>query len=238
MYKVVFCIFFQLEISNIWTEEKNVMFSFTGLVLDALLQIRLEQSLKGLHLVVTRTSSPSVQDGISGSVTATMDLRESIKNQTDVALGITRQLLLNEGKNKNMVYSIAAVHPRGSKGHTQDEMLTFLKSKSTDQLNDLADGSPSGGPCLSYANGVWVEKSLPVKVSFKQVLDNADRAVLKQVDFKAKYEEARCEVNFWAEKETRGLIKDLLLHGTVGSYTCKDHPCKCLILQRRLGPEF
>lgn len=54
MYKVVFCIFFQLEISNIWTEEKNVMFSFTGLVLDALLQIRLEQSLKGLHLVVTR----------------------------------------------------------------------------------------------------------------------------------------------------------------------------------------
>lgn len=164
-----------------------------------------------------------------------MDLRESIKNQTDVALGITRQLLLTEGKNKNMVYSPLSIHvvlslivAGSTKGHTLDEMLTFLKSKSTDQLNDLAsnllplvfaDGSPSGGPCLSYANGVWVEKSLPVKASFKQVLDNAYRAVLNQVDFKAKYEEARCKVNFWAEKETRGRIKNLLLPGTVGSYT-------------------
>lgn len=182
------------------------------------------------------TFSPAVQDGISGSFTATtMDLRESIKNQTDVALGITRQLLLTEGKNKNMVYSPLSIHvvlslivAGSTKGHTQDEMLTFLKSKSTEQLNDLAsnliplvlaDGSPSGGPCLSYANGVWVEKSLPVKASFKQVLDNAYRAVLEQVDFKDKYEEARCEVNSWAEKETRGLIKDLLPRGTVGSYT-------------------
>ncbi|KAK9926466.1 hypothetical protein M0R45_023696 [Rubus argutus] len=164
-----------------------------------------------------------------------MDLRESIKNQTDVALGITRQLLLTEGKNMNMVYSPLSIHvvlslivAGSTKGHTQDEMLTFLKSKSTEQLNDLAsnliplvlaDGSPSGGPCLSYANGVWVEKSLPVKASFKQVLDNAYRAVLEQVDFKDKYEEARCEVNSWAEKETRGLIKDLLPRGTVGSYT-------------------
>ncbi|XP_062028055.1 serpin-ZX-like isoform X2 [Rosa rugosa] len=177
--------------------------------------------------------SPSVQDGILGSLTATME--ESIENQTDVALRITKKLLLTKGKDKNMVYSPLSIHvvlsliAAGSKkGYPQDEMLKFLKAKSTEQLNDLAlkliplvfaDGSPSGGPCLSLANGVWVEMSLPVMASFKQVVENAYKAVLKQVDFMTKSEEARCEVNSWAEKETRGLIKDLLPPGTVDSTT-------------------
>lgn len=44
------------------------------------------------------------------SFTASEDLRKSIKNQTDVALGITKQLLMTLGKDKNMVYSPLSIH--------------------------------------------------------------------------------------------------------------------------------
>ncbi|CAI9267237.1 unnamed protein product [Lactuca saligna] len=36
----------------------------------------------------------------------------------------------------------------------------------------FADGSQSGGPRLSFANGVWVEQTLSLKPSFKQVVDD------------------------------------------------------------------
>lgn len=176
--------------------------------------------------------SLSVQNGISGSLTAMRDLIESVRNQSDVALRITKELLLTKGKDKNMIYSPLSIHvvlsliaAGSTKGHPlHDEMLKFLKSRSIEQLNELAsnlvplvfaDGTPSGGPSLSFSNGVWVETSLPVKASFKEVLDNAYKAVLKKVDFRTKPEEARCEVNSWVEKVTRGLIKDLLPYETV-----------------------
>lgn len=130
-----------------------------------------------------------------------MDLRESISNQNDVSLSLTKHLLLTEGKDSNLVYSPLSIHvvlsliAAGSKGPTLDQLLTFLKSKSCDHLNSFAselvavvfaDGSPSGGPRLSFANGAWVDKSLPLKPSFKQVVDTAYKAALNQVDFQTK----------------------------------------------------
>lgn len=168
------------------------------------------------------------------SFTASEDLRKSIENQTDVALGITKQLLLTLGKDKNMVYSPLSIHVvlsmivAGTKDHFQDKLLLFLKSKSIDELNDLAsnvyplvfaDGASSGGPRLSFANGIWVEESCPIKPSFKEVVDNGYRAALKQVDFKAKYEQVRCEVNSWADKQTNGPIKEIIPQGLVDSDT-------------------
>lgn len=163
-----------------------------------------------------------------------MDLRESISNQTDVALGITKQLLLTEGKDSNLVFSPLSIHvvlsliAAGSKGPTLDQLLSFLNSKSNDQLNSLAsqlvavvfaDGSPSGGPRLSFANGVWLDKSLSLKPSFKQVVDTVYKATLDQVDFQTKAAEVTSIVNSWAEKETSGLIKEVLPSGSVDSTT-------------------
>lgn len=130
-----------------------------------------------------------------------MDLRASIANQTDVGLGITKQLLQTEGKDKNVVYSPLSIHvvlsliAAGSKGPTQEQLLSFLKSKFAGDLNSFAselvavifsDGSPSGGPRLSFANGIWVDKPLPLKPSFKQVVETAYKAALNQVDFQTK----------------------------------------------------
>ncbi|KAF3446231.1 hypothetical protein FNV43_RR11410 [Rhamnella rubrinervis] len=163
-----------------------------------------------------------------------MDLRENISNQNDVSLSLTKHLLLTEGKDSNLVYSPLSIHvvlsliAAGSKGPTLDQLLTFLKSKSSDHLNSFAselvavvfaDGSPSGGPRLSFANGAWVDKSLPLKPSFKQVVDTAYKAELSQVDFQTKAVEVIHEVNSWAEKETSGLIKEVLPDGSVDSTT-------------------
>ncbi|KAH7523995.1 serpin-ZX [Ziziphus jujuba] len=163
-----------------------------------------------------------------------MDLRESIRNQNDVSLSITKSLLLTEGKDSNLVYSPLSLHvvlsliAAGSSGPTLDQLLSFLKSKSSDQLNSFAselvgivftDGSPSGGPRLTFANGVWVDKSLPLKPSFEHVVDTAYKAALNQADFQKKAPEVIHEVNSWAEKETSGLIKEVLPDGSVDSTT-------------------
>jgi len=91
-----------------------------------------------------------------------------------------------------VVLSIIAA---GSEGPTQQQFLDFLGSKSIDHLNFfvsqlvfaiLKDGAPAGGPRISFVDGVWVEKSLSLQPSFKQIVSNRYEANLSSVDFKNK----------------------------------------------------
>ncbi|CAK7347610.1 unnamed protein product [Dovyalis caffra] len=163
-----------------------------------------------------------------------MDLRESIRIQTDVALTLSKHILLTESNYSNLVFSPLSIQvllsliAAGSKGSTLEQLLSFLKSKSSDHLSSFSsellavvfiDGSASGGPRLKFANGVWVDKLLSLKPSFKQVVDNAYKAATNQVDFQTKAVEVTNEVNTWAEKETNGLIKEVLPSGSVDSTT-------------------
>ncbi|KAK6245314.1 Serpin domain - like 2 [Theobroma cacao] len=163
-----------------------------------------------------------------------MDLRESIRRQTDVTLSLTKHVLQTEAKDSNLAFSPLSIHvvlsmiAAGSTGPTLDQLLSFLKSASNDHLGSFsselvsvvfADGSPAGGPRLSFANGVWIDKSLPLKPSFKLVVDNVYKAASNQVDFQTKAVQVAGEVNLWAEKETSGLIKQLLPPGSVDGST-------------------
>ncbi|CAI9116611.1 OLC1v1017805C1 [Oldenlandia corymbosa var. corymbosa] len=158
-----------------------------------------------------------------------MDVRDLISNQNDVSLTLAKRVILTEAKETNSVFSPLSLHvvlgliAAGSDGPTKDQLLSFLKSKSTDELNSLssqlvttvfADGSPSGGPRLSFANGVWIDQSMSLKPSFKKVADDVYKAASKQVDFQHKVAN---EVNAWSEKATNGLIKDILPPGSVDS---------------------
>ncbi|KAL6204507.1 hypothetical protein ACLB2K_021774 [Fragaria x ananassa] len=135
-----------------------------------------------------------------------MDIREAISSQTNVALELTKHLFLTEFKGKNMVFSPLSLHfalsliASGTKGPCLEQFLSFLKSRSTHHLNSLAhdivtfvlaNASPDEndiirgpGPRLSFANGVWVDKSLPFKPDFKHLVDIAYMAALEEVDFK------------------------------------------------------
>ncbi|KAJ0577790.1 putative Serpin family protein [Helianthus annuus] len=162
-----------------------------------------------------------------------MDLQQSISNQTHVSTTLTTHLL-SKNPNTNVVFSPLSIHvvlslvAAGSKGQTLDQLLGFLKTKGVDDLNTLssqlvslilADGSPSGGPRLCFANGVWVEKTLDLKPSFKEIVDTVYKAASNQVDFQTKAAEVTNEVNSWAEKQTNGLIKQVLPADAVNSST-------------------
>lgn len=110
-----------------------------------------------------------------------MDLKENIRNQTKVALEITKKLLQTEGKDKNMVYSPLSIHivlsliAAGTKGPTLDQFITVVKSRSIYHINSvtldlvasvLADGSSDVGLRLSFTNCLWVDKSCPFKPPF------------------------------------------------------------------------
>ncbi|KAK1407518.1 hypothetical protein QVD17_39134 [Tagetes erecta] len=152
------------------------------------------------------------------------DLQQSIKNQTQVSTTLATRLLSHNFPDSNVVFSPLSIHvvlsilAAGSKGPLLDQLLAFLKANTATDLNSLysrlvplifADGSPNGGPRLSVANGVWVHKTFPVKPSFKEIVDNTYKATCNQVDFQNK-EEVANEVNLWAEKQTNGLIKNVI----------------------------
>lgn len=127
-----------------------------------------------------------------------------------------------------------------TKGPNLDQMLSFLKSSSIDELNDhastliplvFADGSQNGGLRLSLANGIWLDKSVLVKPCFKQVMDTAYKATLHNVDFKTNPH----EVNSWAKKQTNGLVNEILPLGLVHSKTRLILSNAVYVLQRYLG---
>jgi len=123
---------------------------------------------------------------------------EDIGNEMDVMLSLTKHLLLSKEGDKNVVISPLSIHvmlsliAAGSNGSTRDQLLSFLNSKSIDLLNSFASqlitvvAAASGGPCLSFAGGIWLDRSLSLKPSFKQLVDSQYKAVLAQVDFKTK----------------------------------------------------
>ncbi|KAH7846617.1 hypothetical protein Vadar_016083 [Vaccinium darrowii] len=163
-----------------------------------------------------------------------MDLETSIRNQTAVSLSLAKHVSLSASKDSNLVFSPPLIHvvlgliAAGSNGPTQTQLLSFLNANSTDDLNSLsshlvslifADGSPNGGPKLSLANGVWLDQSLSLKPSFKLVVDTVYKAALSHVDFQTKAVEVANDVNQWAEKETNGLIKEVLPSGSVDAST-------------------
>ncbi|MED6111222.1 hypothetical protein PIB30_050498 [Stylosanthes scabra] len=83
----------------------------------------------------------------------------------------------------------------GSKGPTHDQLLSFLRSNSTDDLNSfasqlvsvvLSDATPSGGSRLSFVDGVWLDQSLSLHPSFRQLVSNNYKTVLASIDFQMK----------------------------------------------------
>ncbi|KAL3637265.1 hypothetical protein CASFOL_019564 [Castilleja foliolosa] len=166
-----------------------------------------------------------------------MGLRKSIVNQSDVALTLTKHVFSTKAKDGGdlvLVFSPLSIHvvlgmiAAGSDGSTRHQLLRYLKAKSVQQLTSqasqfvtllFADGAPLGGPRLSFSNGVWVEQSLNLEPSFKQIVENDFRSALYHVDFKFEPDDARQQVNTWAEKKASGLIKELLPPDAVKSTT-------------------
>ncbi|KAL9843098.1 putative Serpin family protein [Arabidopsis thaliana] len=147
------------------------------------------------------------------------NLKGSVGNLNDIILRLTQHVIASTaGKTSNLVFSPALL----------SVILSFVAASSPDELNAvssgivttiLADSTPSGGPTISAANGVWIEKTLYVEPSFKDLLLNSYKAAFNQVDFRTKADEVNKEVNSWVEEQTNGLITDLLPPNSASSWT-------------------
>ncbi|KAJ9566951.1 hypothetical protein OSB04_002917 [Centaurea solstitialis] len=153
---------------------------------------------------------------------------------TQFSIALAKHLLSKSLGTSNVVFSPISIHAVlgviavGSKGQTLDQLLSFLKTTTIDDLNALssqlvslvfADSSQSGGPRLSYANGLWVDQTLPLKPFFKQIVDRVYNATSNQVDFQTEADKVVEQVNLWAERQTNGVIKHILSVDAITSTT-------------------
>ncbi|CAH8306149.1 unnamed protein product [Eruca vesicaria subsp. sativa] len=151
------------------------------------------------------------------------ELREAMKKLNDAALVLTSKVIDAEARNSNFVFSPASISAALT-------MMAVTNGTHSDELNAVyseiatvvfADDSASGGPKISAVNGVWIEQSLPVDHSSKDILENVFKATFAQVDFRFKAEDVRIEMNKWASDHTNGLIRDILPPGFVTSESVK-----------------
>ncbi|KAL0689278.1 hypothetical protein Bca4012_088956 [Brassica carinata] len=157
-----------------------------------------------------------------------MDLKKSMEKQNDVVVRLAKHVIATVAAGYNLVFSptpvnvLLSIIAAGSSSVSKEQILSFLNSPSTDHLNGilseivsvaLADGGETSALRLSAANGVWIDKSISLKPSFKVILENSYKATCSEVDFASKPAEVIDEVNTWAGIHTNGLIEQILSHG-------------------------
>ncbi|XP_026390675.1 serpin-ZX-like [Papaver somniferum] len=148
--------------------------------------------------------------------------------QIDSCLALVKHVWQNEAKDQNFAFSPFSIYvalgllTSGSKGAPLKQLLAFLKCDSLDHLTSVSSqliasldhariGTGSdGGPKILTVNGVWVEKTWPLEPSFKDIASSVYRSGAESVDFINKAEEFTDMVNKWIEKETNGLIQNLI----------------------------
>ncbi|WVZ59825.1 hypothetical protein U9M48_009919 [Paspalum notatum var. saurae] len=171
---------------------------------------------------------------------ATADIRLSIAHQTRFALRLASALASPSpsAAATNAAFSPLSLHvalsllAAGAGGATRDQLAATLGgSDSTSAAGGLhalseqvvqvvlADGSGAGGPRVAFADGVFVDASLKLKLAFQEVAVAKYKAETQSVDFQKKAAEAAGQVNSWVEKITTGLIKELLPPGSVDHTT-------------------
>ncbi|CAM0875890.1 unnamed protein product [Alopecurus aequalis] len=173
-----------------------------------------------------------------GTVKAT-DLRLSVAHQTHFALRLASAISSNpEYVAVNVAYSPLSLHvglslvAAGAAGATREQLVAVLGSGEAgveaeglhalaEQVVQLvlADASGAGGPRVAFANGVFVDTSVSLKPSFRELVVGSYKADVQSVDFQNKPDEAAVQVNSWVEKVTTGLIKEILPQGSVKNDT-------------------
>nr|VDD56895.1 unnamed protein product [Brassica oleracea] len=154
-----------------------------------------------------------------------MELGQSTEMQNDVMVLLAKHVIATVANGSNFVFSPMSVNlllcliAAGSTCVSKQQILTFLMSPSSDHLNAVlakmvsvvhANGTERSDLRLSMATGVWIDQSLSVKPSFKEVLENSFKGNCSHVDFFNKPADVIDEVNTWSEDHTSGLIKQIL----------------------------
>ncbi|XP_028769429.1 serpin-ZX-like [Neltuma alba] len=136
-----------------------------------------------------------------------------------------KHLLMDEKLEENRVLSpfsfqlVLSLLAAGSAGFTRRQLVKFFGVDSVGRLNRDASqicgpimADAAVGPRMRCSTGLWLDQSLTLKASFKQILDSHYRAGLNPADFQAK-----ATNEFLGGNETSGLVKDLIREGSLNS---------------------
>uniref|UniRef100_A0A453HE91 Serpin domain-containing protein n=1 Tax=Aegilops tauschii subsp. strangulata TaxID=200361 RepID=A0A453HE91_AEGTS len=166
--------------------------------------------------------------------------RLSIAHQTRFALRVASAISSPsnaDGAAGNAAFSLLSLHialsliAADAGGATRGQLAATLGAEGTGEAESLhalaqhvvqlvlADASAKGGPRVAFANGLFVDTSMPLKSSFKEVAVGKYKAETHSVDFQTKAAEIACQVNTWVEKITSGIIKEILPEGSVDNTT-------------------
>ncbi|KAF8098477.1 hypothetical protein N665_0266s0045 [Sinapis alba] len=127
-----------------------------------------------------------------------MELGRSTEMQNDVMVILAKHVISTVANGSNFVFSPISINlllclfAAGSSCVSKQQILSFLMSPSSDHLNAVlaktvsvvhANGSERSDLRLSMATGVWIDQSLSIKPSFKEVLENSFKGNCSHVDF-------------------------------------------------------
>ncbi|CAN6179520.1 unnamed protein product [Urochloa humidicola] len=157
---------------------------------------------------------------------------------TSFTLRLAKQLAADDARRNNLlfsplsIYAVLGLVAAGARGVALDELLALLGATSRDDLAGFVRavverafhaGSrscfSSDGPVVSFASGVWRDRTVSLDPSFLAAAAESYKAEARAVDFKGNRDKAIREINRWVSKATRGLIKDVLSPDDVGPLT-------------------
>lgn len=116
----------------------------------------------------------------------------------------------------------------GASGTTRQEMDRVLgfpsdtadRNRRIQQVQDaISKVSMGGSVALEVANRVWIERSFPVKPSFRTEVERMFDSGIATGDFRTRADSCRGEINRWVEAKTHQRIRDLLPTGAVDAST-------------------
>ncbi|KAF7037918.1 hypothetical protein CFC21_048188, partial [Triticum aestivum] len=168
-----------------------------------------------------------------------MELTEAARDEAAFAMRVLRHLACGGGKasasGANLAVSPLSIHAAlallgaGARGATLDQVVAFLgpaggpahAALASHVALRLLSDSPGddGGPSVRFANGVWVDAAMRLKVDYAALVSEHYRAQALPASFKDMPEEARTQINRWFESATAGRIKGLLPEGSVNGAT-------------------
>ncbi|GMH30195.1 hypothetical protein Nepgr_032038 [Nepenthes gracilis] len=143
---------------------------------------------------------------------------------TNFSLTVAKHILLEKlGKGLNAICSPFSIRhilnslAVGAEGATLKQLLGVLKCRSLNDITKMVSlqfmSSNGGGPTVYFTNGIWISKLFPLKPSYRDFIKTVENAKVEEVDFQKEAVEER--INLWAEKATKGLIKNLFPSGTI-----------------------
>ncbi|CAH8382280.1 unnamed protein product [Eruca vesicaria subsp. sativa] len=130
-----------------------------------------------------------------------MKIGNSTEMQNDIVVKLATHLIATVATGSNLVFSPKSINvllcliAAGSSCVAKQGILSLLMLPSSDHLNavlsktlsiTLVNGTERSDLQLSMANGVWIDKYLSLKPSFKKLLENSNKATCNQFDFASK----------------------------------------------------